>query len=100
MATTYVVINLSDTNAVLFSQVNQSSAQTMRRNVANTEGVLSFQVEPSFITNGSLTPVGTYTHDEIKQREYILLEMTILKRKNLKPIYKRSTTITPLKRKK
>ena len=65
MATTYVVINLSDTNAVLFSQVNQSSAQTMRRNVANTQGVLSFQVEPSFITNGSLTPVATYTHDQI-----------------------------------
>ena len=65
MATTYAVINLSDTNAILFSQVNQSSAQTMRRNVANTQGVLSFQVEPSFITNGSLTPVGTYTHDEI-----------------------------------
>jgi len=37
----------------------------MRRNVANTEGVLSFQVEPSFITNGSLVPVGTYTHEEI-----------------------------------
>ena len=65
MATTYVVINLSDTNSVLFSQVNQSSAQTMRRNVANTQGVLSFQVEPSFITNGSLVPVGTYTHEEI-----------------------------------
>ncbi len=44
MATTYVVINLSDTNAVLFSKVNQSSAQKMRRNVANTQGVLSFQV--------------------------------------------------------
>ena len=62
MATTYAVINLSDTNAILFSQVNQSSAQTMRRNVANTQGVLSYQVEPSFITNGSLTPVQTYDH--------------------------------------
>tara|TARA_R100000808_G_scaffold20594_1_gene44510 strand:+ start:133 stop:384 length:252 start_codon:yes stop_codon:yes gene_type:complete len=62
MATTYAVINLSDTNAVLFSQVNQSSAQTMRRNVANTQGVLSYQVEPSFITNGSLVPVQTYDH--------------------------------------
>jgi len=65
MATTYAVINLSDTNAILFSQVNQSSAQTMRRNVANTQGVLSYQVEPSFITNGSLTPVQTYDHDGI-----------------------------------
>ncbi len=64
MATTYAVINLSDTNAVLFSQVNQSSAQTMRRNLANTQGLLSYQVEPSFITNGSLVPVSTLNHEE------------------------------------
>ena len=62
MATTYAVINLTDTNAILFSQVNQSSAQTMRRNIANTQGLLSYQVEPSFITNGSLTPVETMDH--------------------------------------
>ena len=62
MATTYAVINLTDTNAVLFSQVNQSSAQTMRRDLANTQGLLSYQVEPSFITNGSLTPVETMDH--------------------------------------
>jgi|TARA_R100001530_G_scaffold128854_1_gene98808 hypothetical protein len=62
MATTYAVINLSDTNAILFSQVNQSSAQTMRRNLANTQGLLSYQVEPSFITNGSLVPVETMDH--------------------------------------
>ena len=64
MATTYAVINLSDSNAVLFSQVNQSSAQTMRRNLANTQGLLSYQVEPSFITNGSLVPVSTLNHEE------------------------------------
>jgi sulfur relay (sulfurtransferase) DsrF/TusC family protein len=64
MATTYAVINLSDSNAVLFSQVNQSSAQTMRRNLANTQGLLSYQVEPSFITNGSLVPVETLNHEE------------------------------------
>jgi len=64
MAATYAVINLSDTNAILFSQVNQSSAQTMRRNLANTQGLLSYQVEPSFITNGSLVPVETMDHTE------------------------------------
>ena len=65
MAATYAVINLTDTNSILFSQVNQTSAQTMRRNVANTQGILSYQVEPSFITNGSLTPVQTYDHSGI-----------------------------------
>lgn len=64
MATTYAVINLTDTNAILFSQVNQSSAQTMRRNLANTQGLLSYQVEPSFITNGSLVPVSTMNHEQ------------------------------------
>jgi hypothetical protein len=34
----------------------------MRRNIANTQGLLSYQVEPSFITNGSLTPVETMDH--------------------------------------
>ncbi len=54
----YIVIDLSDTNKVLFSQVNQSSAQSMRRNLANTQGLLSYSVTPSFITNGSIVPVG------------------------------------------
>ena len=65
MATIYAVINLSDTNAVLFSQVNQSSAQTMTRNIANTQGILSYSVEPSFITNGSLVPVSILNHTEV-----------------------------------
>ena len=60
----YIVIDLSDTDKVLFSQVSQSSAQSMRRNLANTQGLLSYQVEPSFITNGSLTPVSTMNHEE------------------------------------
>ena len=60
----YIVISLNDTDSVLWSQINQSSAQSMRRNLANTQGLLSYQVEPSFITNGSLTPVSTMNHEE------------------------------------
>jgi len=55
----YIVIDLSDTDKVLFSQVNQSSAQSMRRNLANTQGLLSYSVTPSFITDGSLPIVGS-----------------------------------------
>ena len=61
----YVVINLENTDKVIFSQVNQSSAQTMRRNLANTQGLLSWSTEPSFITNGSLPIVGEImTHEQ------------------------------------
>ena len=55
----YIVIDLSDTDKVLFSQVNQSSAQSMRRNLANTQGLLSYSVTPSFISDGSLPIVGS-----------------------------------------
>jgi len=60
----YAVIELSNTDKVIFSQVNQSSAQTMRRNLANTEGLLSWSTEPSFITNGSLPIVGSVMNHE------------------------------------
>jgi len=55
----YIVISLNDTDSVLFSQVNQSSAQSMRRNLANTQGLLSYSVTPSFVTDGSLPIVGS-----------------------------------------
>ena len=54
----YIVISLNDTDSVLFSQVSQSSAQSMRRNLANTQGLLSYSVTPSFISNGSISPIG------------------------------------------
>ena len=54
----YIVISLSSTDSVLWSQINQSSAQSMRRNLANTQGLLSYSVTPSFISDGSVVPVG------------------------------------------
>ena len=36
----------------------------MRRNVANSQSMLSYQVEPSFITNGTLVPVSTLNHEQ------------------------------------
>jgi hypothetical protein len=71
MNTTYAIINLSDTNAIIFSQVAETSTQTMRRNIANTQGAISYLVEPSFITNGALTPVST-----LNQAEFLDLMQT------------------------
>jgi len=68
----YIVIDLSDTDKVLFSQVSQSSAQSMRRNLANTQGLLSYSVTPSFISDGSVVPVG----DIMNQTEALELLQT------------------------
>ena len=68
----YIVIDLSSTDNVLWSQVNQSSAQSMRRNLANTQGLLSYSVTPSFISDGSVVPVG----DVMNQTEALELLAT------------------------
>lgn len=63
--TTYIVINIdTQTRLIDFSQVNTTSSQTMRRNLANTEAMIAYQVTPSFITNGSVVPLQTLTHEE------------------------------------
>lgn len=62
---TYIVIDIdTQTSLVDFSQVNTTSAQTMRRNVANTQAIISYDVTPSFISNGRLVPVSTLNHAE------------------------------------
>lgn len=68
----YIVISLNDTDSVLWSQVNQSSAQSMRRNLANTQGLLSYSVTPSFISDSSVVPVG----DVMNQTEALELLAT------------------------
>ncbi len=63
--TTYIVINIdTQTRLIDFSQVKTTSSQTMRRNLANTEAMVSYQVTPSFITNGSVVPLQTLNHEE------------------------------------
>jgi len=62
---TYIVIDIdTQTSLVDFSQVNTSSSQTMIRNVANTEAMISYNVEPSYVTNGTLVPLQILNHEE------------------------------------
>ncbi len=70
--TTYIIIDLTETSKVDFSQVNQTSAQTMRRNLANTQGLLSYITEPSFVTSGALPIVG----DKMNHQECLELMAT------------------------
>jgi len=70
--TTYIIIDLTETSKVDFSQINQTSAQTMRRNLANTQGLLSYITEPSFVTSGALPIVG----DKMNHQECLELMAT------------------------
>jgi len=61
----YAIINVSDINLIDFSQIGETNADTLRKNIAQTQFVIKWNTEPSFITDGSVVPVGTYSHTEI-----------------------------------
>ncbi len=63
---TYAVINLSDIGLIDFNQVGQTSAGTVRRNIAETQFVIKWEQghTPTFILDGSVVPVSQLTHTE------------------------------------
>ena len=64
--TTYIIIDIAqDTHNVDFSQINQNSAQTMRRSLDNILAVLSYQVTPTFITTGIIVPQALLNQTEV-----------------------------------
>jgi len=64
---TYAVINLSDIGLIDFAQVGETSVSTVRKSLDNTEFVIKWQegYVPTFITDSTVIPVGTYDHHAI-----------------------------------
>jgi hypothetical protein len=62
---TYAICNIAtDLQNIDFSQVGQSSASTVRRSLDDTLFVIKYNVEPTFIKDGSVIPSQTLTHAE------------------------------------
>ena len=64
---TYATINLSDIGLIDFSQIGQTSASTVRKSLDNTQFVIKWEegYVPTFITDSTVIPVGTYDHHAI-----------------------------------
>ena len=61
MTKKYVIIDSSEVSSVDFSQVLETSADTLRYNLAGTQAVLKFEGDtPSFLTGKT-----QYSHSEI-----------------------------------
>ena len=61
---TYAIINTSDLANIDFDQIGETSADTLRYNLANTEFIIKWNTTPTFITDGSVVPVSELTHQE------------------------------------
>ena len=62
----YAVIYLTDLELIDFSQIEQTSIETIRKSLDNTQFVIKWQegYEPIFIADGKVIPAGVYTHNE------------------------------------
>ena len=64
IADTYAIINIADLVNVDFAQVGETDENTIRKSLDETQFVLKWNTEPSFIADGTVTPLQTLTHDE------------------------------------
>ena len=60
----YAIINTSDLSSIDFSQIGETSVNTLRYNLANTEFVIKWNTTPTFISDGTVVPVSELTHAE------------------------------------
>ena len=64
---TYATINITDLELIDFSQIVETSSDTIRKSIDKTQFVIKW-IEgqtPTFIMDGSVIPVGTYDHHAI-----------------------------------
>ena len=63
----YAVINLTDLDLIDFSQIEEDSKDTIRKSLDNTQFLIKWQegYVPTFISDSSVIPVGTYDHHAI-----------------------------------
>jgi hypothetical protein len=63
-AETYAIISITDLANIDFAQIGETNQNTIRKSLDETEFVIKWNAEPSFITDGTVTPLQTLTHAE------------------------------------
>ncbi len=64
IADTYAIINIADLPNIDFAQVGETDENTIRKSLDQTQFVIKYNTEPTFITDGLVTPLQTLTHAE------------------------------------
>lgn len=64
IAETYAIINIADLSNIDFSQVGETDQDTIRKSLDETQFIIKYNTEPTFIADGTVTPLQTLTHAE------------------------------------
>jgi hypothetical protein len=60
----YAIININDLDNVDFTQIGETSADTIRKSLDGFKFVLKWVQEPTFIKDGTIIPLQVLTHQE------------------------------------
>ena len=67
IAETYATISITDLGLIDFSQIHETSAETIRKSLDETEFVIKYDAVPTFISDGSVEILQAMNHDEALQ---------------------------------
>tara|TARA_R110002012_G_scaffold312888_5_gene524016 strand:- start:1908 stop:2156 length:249 start_codon:yes stop_codon:yes gene_type:complete len=54
---TYTILNISDIGNIIFSEIIENNSGTLRQSNDRKQFGIKYESEPSFITNGSVSPI-------------------------------------------
>ena len=63
-AETYAIINIADLPNIDFSQIGETDENTIRKSLDDSQFVIKWNTEPTFIADGTVVPVETLTHEQ------------------------------------
>ena len=66
-AKTYATISITDLGLMDFSQIHETSAETIRKSLDETEFVIKYDAVPTFIIDGSVEILQAMNHEEALQ---------------------------------
>ena len=61
---TYATINIADLPLIDFSQIGETDENTIRKSLDDSQFVIKWNTEPTFIADGTVTPLQTLTHEQ------------------------------------
>ena len=64
IAETYATINIADLPLIDFAQIGETSENTIRKSLDELQFIIKWNTEPTFITDGTVTPLQILTHAE------------------------------------
>jgi len=67
IAETYATISITDLGLIDFLQIHETSAETIRKSLDESEFIIKYDAVPSFISDGSVEILQAMNHEEALQ---------------------------------